>query len=162
VDLNFQQGSPCFEGNQRRLLGDNKLLKNTLVWLLLIIPFTAGIFAFGCSAFGVPSTYRMVKHPGFAKGWIVRKEPENRNNVKYSFKVGDSTYEGEDGIGEAFSTAMPGDPVNVIYDTVDPNWSVLGNPRETLIVTVTLLALFSLLGGFFMALSLRRLFRRIR
>ncbi len=138
------------------------MLRKTLIWLLMILPFATGIFAFGCSAFGVPSIYRMVKHPRFVQGWIVRKEPENRNNVRYAFKVGDRTYEGEGGIGDSFYTANPGDPVRIIYDPIDPNWSMLGDPKGDLITTVMLLAVFSVIGGFFFTLSLTRLFRFVR
>lgn len=137
------------------------MLRKILIGFSILFLTSAGVFAFGCSAFGVPSFYRMVKHPAVTDGWIVKKEPDNRSNVKYAFKVGSTTYEGEGGIGDAFDAARPGDPVKVIYDPIDPTWSTLGDPKQRLLGILFPLTLFSIIGGFFLALSLTRLFRLV-
>jgi hypothetical protein len=98
---------------------------------------------------GVRSWYRMTYTPSHAEGTIIKKDPENRQQVTYTFAVGGGEYSGQGGVGDDFERIKPGDKVQVFYDPEYPNTSTLPGPAvENFKVMIFATTLFSVLLDF--------------
>lgn len=108
-----------------------KLLLLGTVWLAL-----AAVFALiGSRLFRTPYD-RLVIHGRRTEGWVTLKEPDNHQNVHYTFIVNSQTYTG---IGHGRQGGLPdfeqvqvGQKVPVVYDPADPNVSSMGDPGKLL------------------------------
>lgn len=77
--------------------------------------------------------YRRLSNGVGTHGKIIAKEPENHQIVRYSFRVGQQSFEGVGHGGRGnppFQQLSVGDPVLVFYDAANPNLSVMGNPSS--------------------------------
>jgi hypothetical protein len=107
--------------------------------LLLLIGFwlvLAAIFALIASRLFRTPYDRLVTNGVVTEGWITLKEPDNHQNVRYSYVVNSETYSciGHGGQGglPSFGNLQVGQKVRVVYDKTDPTVSSLGDPAEHL------------------------------
>jgi Protein of unknown function (DUF3592) len=81
-------------------------------------------------------TYHGLSTRGTAtRARVIEKQPENHRFVRYSYVVGDRTYDGLGNAGDGnpeFDEIHVGDEVNVYYDPQNPETSFLGNPNHQL------------------------------
>src|ERR1700716_2301948 len=95
------------------------LIRKLIIVVAILLAFSCGIFAAACVAFRVPNQYRMAKHPAKVDGRVTEQQPKNHMRVGYSFAVGNQSYTGVGGVGDAFDTIRVGDKVSVKYDPLD-------------------------------------------
>jgi Protein of unknown function (DUF3592) len=77
--------------------------------------------------------YRNLSSGVGTRGQVIAKEPDNHRIVRYSFRVGQQSFEGvgHGGRGNpSFQQLHVGDQVVVFYDAANPNRSVMGNPSS--------------------------------
>ena len=77
--------------------------------------------------------YRSLSSGVRTYGRVIAKEPENHQLVRYSFGVGQESFEGVGHGGRGnppFQQLNVGDQVVVFYDAANPNLSVMGNPSS--------------------------------
>jgi hypothetical protein len=77
--------------------------------------------------------YRSLSSGVGTYGRVIAKEPENHQIVRYSFKLGQQSFEGVGHGGRGnppFQQLNVGDQVVVFYDAANPNVSVMGNPSS--------------------------------
>jgi hypothetical protein len=101
------------------------------IWLVL-----AAIFALVVGTLFRRPYDELVSNGVVTEGLIRQKEPDNHQNVHYSYVVGSETYWG---IGHGGQGAMPvfeklqiGQKVLVVYDRRQPTLSCLGDPKQHL------------------------------
>ena len=118
----------------------------TGVWLAFAL-----IFGF-IAARVLRSPYdRLVRNGMVTEGRITRKEPDNHQNVHYSYIVGSETYSGVGHGGQGridrFDLLQVGQKVQIHYDRDSPTISSLGDPalrlRSANLSTVSTSLLFS-------------------
>jgi len=66
-----------------------------------------------------------------SSGVVLSLEPTNHQTVRYSYGVGDTTYQGFGDVGfgnQPFESLRVGDSVTVYYRPSDPAASLLGDP----------------------------------
>lgn len=131
--------------------------------LLLGTAFAITILLFCCWAINVPGWYRMAQSPGNAEGTLVSKHPEDRQKVDYTFQVGNQTYSGRGAVGDDFERLKPGDKVKIVYDSSDPNLSIiLGSPSDIYKQALFMSSVFAILVGFPAAFLMVTIFRLLK
>ena len=97
------------------------------VWLGFVL-----IFGFIGARLSRSPYDRLVRNGMVTQGRITRKEPDNHQNVHYSYVVGSGTYSGVGHGGRAgiprFELLKIGQKVQVHYDRDNPTISSLGDP----------------------------------
>ena len=80
--------------------------------------------------------YRAMASDGImSTGLVLSLEPTNHQTVRYSYRVGDTTYKGFSNVGfgnRSFESLRVGDSVTVYYRASDPAVSLLGDPAARL------------------------------
>lgn len=84
-----------------------------------------------------------------AQGYVTAKEPDNHRIVRYSYVVGNRSYEGigHGGAGNpSFDNLNIGTPVLVFYNARNPEVSTMGYPEHHLRVNLTGVLFLTLIG----------------
>jgi hypothetical protein len=66
------------------------------------------------------------------QGTVLAKEPQNHRLVDYEYTVGQRSFRGQDRVDEeaiSFDSIQPRDHITIYFDSENPSYSVLGNPR---------------------------------
>ena len=109
-----------------------KLKTKILIFLIVWLVFAAVGFIIGLYLFDW-AKYRNLSNEGVAiYGKVITKEPENHQNIKYSYEVGEKSYikNGTAGRGNSsFEELSIGDKVVVYYAKTNPNFSMMGYPQ---------------------------------
>ncbi|MGH9956815.1 MAG: hypothetical protein ACREBC_06750 [Pyrinomonadaceae bacterium] len=97
------------------------------VWALFAL-----LFGFVGATLFRPPYDELVTSGVVVEGWIIGKEPDNHQNVHYSYIVGSHTYSGIGHGGQAgipsFEMVQIGQKVRVVYHKGSPAVSSLGDP----------------------------------
>lgn len=116
------------------------------IWLLLMV-----IFAILVGGLFRRPYDQLAAHGVAVPGWVTLKEPQNHQNVHYSYVVGSKTFSGvghgSEGGTPPFEELKVGEQVRVFYDERYPEVSSLGDPMQLLrsanFLTVSAALLFS-------------------
>lgn len=106
-------------------------IKHLILWLVL----ATGI-VFGLGSINWLRFYRLANVGVAIQGRVTAKEPQNHQNVHYTYSVESQMY---DGIGHAgfgnpeFGEVKVGDQVGVFYLPTKPAVSCLGTPKDLLV-----------------------------
>ena len=102
-----------------------------LIWIVATMSF-----AFAGSAILNVDTYYLLTTRGIqTEGVVTDTDPQNHRTVHYSYTVNQQSYSygGFSGdINRRFEDIKPGDKVPVVYDSLRPDVSTLGDPSDQL------------------------------
>lgn len=106
----------------------------TIIYLVVWLGLCAA-FAVGIGSINLPTLRTLAKYGVPTEGKVEAKEPDNHQVVRYSYVVGQRSYNGSGRAGYGnpeFISLSVGDKVTVFYDPSDPQLSIMGNPQEQL------------------------------
>ena len=110
-------------------------MSRLVVPLLVLTIVLIGVTMLAAILLDFPKFYSLANHARSATAKVTSKERANHMSIRFQYEVDDQIFSsvgrGED-IGKTFETVEVGDMVPIVYDTSNPQSSVMGEPEKYL------------------------------